>query len=101
MPILNLSIEVQLFAPRRIAAEAKAEAARIAAEAEAARIPEAEAARIAKDAKAARIADMAMITRCNTRIATMIATEAEAARRSAAESASAHHPVKKKGDREG
>ena len=52
--ILNLSIEAQLFAHRRIAAEAEAEAARIAAEAEAI----AEAARIAAEVKAARIATM-------------------------------------------
>ena len=92
VPILHLTIEAKLFAARRIATEAEAEAARITAEAEAARIAEAKAVRIAEEAKAAKIA--AMIARCNTRTAAMIAAEAEATRRSTAESASVHRPVK-------
>jgi hypothetical protein len=58
VPILHLTIEAQRFAAKRIAVEAEAEAARITAEAEAARIAEAGAARIAEAAKAARIAAM-------------------------------------------
>ena len=97
---------LQNFAPRRIAAEAEEETARIAAVAEAARITvmaEAariaavtEAARIAAEAEAARIAAVAEAeaARIATEAdATRIATEAEAARRPAAPSASAYSPV--------
>ncbi len=97
---------LQNFAPRRIAAEAEEETARIAAVAEAARITVmAEAARIAAVTEAARIAAEAEAARIATvaeaeaaRIATeadatRIATEAEAARRPAAPSTSDHRPV--------
>jgi hypothetical protein len=91
------TIEAQLL-PRRIAAEAKAEAARIAVEAEAARVAESEAARITVEVEAAMIA--AMFARRDAKIAAMITAKAGAeatsiaAEAEAEAAASAHRPVK-------